>query len=128
MAGGLRRRVDLATGDDHRRLTSDGTREEIYLVRPTSCPIPATDGLGATTDHAPSGAVPGVYIQTLTPRQEGALAGASESAAFSVSCDQTNNPPTEQLDGVVSLDIGLSPTFPRVCAMHSFALASDTGS
>lgn len=43
---------------------------------------------------------------------QGALVGATASAAFQVVCDDTNNPPATQAMGQLFMDIGLAPSTP----------------
>ncbi|MDO9712905.1 phage tail sheath family protein [Paracraurococcus lichenis] len=42
----------------------------------------------------------------------GALLGATEEAAYSVRCDETNNPPSARAEGRLTCDIALAPSVP----------------
>ncbi|MGH9256236.1 MAG: phage tail sheath family protein [Vicinamibacterales bacterium] len=44
--------------------------------------------------------------------QRGALAGATADAAFTVRCDETNNPPDARANGRLLADVGVAPSVP----------------
>jgi phage tail sheath protein FI len=44
--------------------------------------------------------------------QRGALAGSTADAAFSVRCDETNNPPAERANGRLLAEVGVAPSIP----------------
>ncbi len=51
--------------------------------------------------------------------KQGVLKGSSPAEAFSVQCDEKNNPPAAQAEGIVTCDIAIAPTRPAEYVVFS---------
>jgi phage tail sheath protein FI len=63
--------------------------------------------------------------------REGALFGSTAAEAFFVTCDATNNPPTQRTKGVLNVDVGLAVLYPAefvVLRIAQMTGAPSTGS
>jgi phage tail sheath protein FI len=62
---------------------------------------------------------------------EGALFGTSPEEAFFVTCDETNNPPSQRAQGILNVDVGLAVLYPAefvVIRLSQITAASGSGS